>query len=120
MRRAHLGILLRCELQNHRMMDHSVQKSEDATLAARNALRAMIDYLQQRGFNRQQASLGRRLASNIVLTEQCVFTTAGAPSPCPRRRSHVNTEPEAAPEASVTRRGKSAAPTEKKAIGAAF
>jgi formamidase len=37
------------------MRGEEVQESEDATLAARNALLAMIDYLQQRGYNRQQA-----------------------------------------------------------------
>jgi formamidase len=36
-------------------MRGETQESEDATLAARNALLAMIEYLQQRGFNRQQA-----------------------------------------------------------------
>jgi hypothetical protein len=42
------------QLQNHRVMDQAVQESEDGTLAALNALLAVIDYLQQRGFNRSR------------------------------------------------------------------
>lgn len=36
-------------------MRGAVQQSEGATLAARNALIALIDYLQDRGFSRAQA-----------------------------------------------------------------
>jgi formamidase len=37
------------------MRGDEVQESEDANLAARNALLGMIDYLQERGFDRRQA-----------------------------------------------------------------
>jgi len=37
------------------MRGEDIQESEDATLAARNALLAMIAHLQERGFTRQQA-----------------------------------------------------------------
>lgn len=46
-----------------------VQESEDATLAARNALFAMIDYLQGRGFNRQQAYAICSVAVDLRLSE---------------------------------------------------
>ncbi|MBV8359762.1 MAG: acetamidase/formamidase family protein [Deltaproteobacteria bacterium] len=45
------------------------QESEDATLAARNALLAMIDYLQQRGFNRQQAYAICSVAVDLRVSE---------------------------------------------------
>jgi formamidase len=45
------------------------QESEDATLAARNALLAMIDYLQQRGFNRQQAYAICSVAADLRISE---------------------------------------------------
>jgi formamidase len=44
--------------------------SEDATLAARNALRNMIDYLgYERGFNRQQAYALCSVAVDLKLSE---------------------------------------------------
>jgi hypothetical protein len=51
-----------------------------------------------------------------------VFTTAGVPSPCPRRRSHLNTDAKIEPEALVNQSGttdQSAAPRKKPAVGAA-
>jgi formamidase len=50
-------------------MRDEVQESEDATLAARNALLAMIDYLQQRGFNRQQAYAICSVAVDLRISE---------------------------------------------------
>jgi formamidase len=51
------------------MRGEDVQESEDATLAARNALLAMIDYLQQRGFNRQQAYAISSVAVDLRVSE---------------------------------------------------
>jgi formamidase len=51
------------------MRGEEVQESEDATLAARNALLAMIDYLQQRGFNRQQAYSIASVAVDLRISE---------------------------------------------------
>jgi formamidase len=51
------------------MRGEEVQESEDATLAARNALLAMIDYLQQRGFNRQQAYAISSVAADLRVSE---------------------------------------------------
>jgi len=50
-------------------MRGEVQESEDATLAARNALTAMIDYLQQRGFDRQQAYAICSVAVDLRVSE---------------------------------------------------
>jgi formamidase len=50
-------------------MRGDVQESEDVTLAARNALLAMIDYLQQRGFNRQQAYAICSVAVDLRVSE---------------------------------------------------
>jgi formamidase len=50
-------------------MRGELQESEDATLAARNALLAMIDYLQQRGFNRQQAYAICSVAVDLRISE---------------------------------------------------
>jgi formamidase len=50
-------------------MRGEIQESEDATLAARNALVAMIDYLQQRGFNRQQAYAICSVAVDLRVSE---------------------------------------------------
>jgi formamidase len=50
-------------------MKGEVQESEDATLAARNALLAMIDYLQQRGFTRQQAYAICSVAVDLRVSE---------------------------------------------------
>ncbi len=50
-------------------MAGDVQQSEDATLAARNALLAMIDNLQQRGFNRQQAYAICSVAVDLRISE---------------------------------------------------
>ena len=47
-----------------------------------------------------------------------MFTTAGAPSPCPRRRSQLNTEAKSAPDVSLARSSKSVAPAKKPAVGA--
>jgi len=50
-----------------------------------------------------------------------VFTTAGVPSPCPRRRSRLNTDAKIEPEAFVNQSGKtdqSVAPAKKKGVGA--
>ena len=46
-----------------------VQESEDANLAARNALLAMIDYLQTRGYSRQQAYAICSVAVDLRLSE---------------------------------------------------
>jgi len=51
------------------MRGEEVQESEDATLAARNALLAMIDYLQVRGFNRQQAYAIASVAVDLRISE---------------------------------------------------
>ena len=51
------------------MRGEDVQESEDATLAARNALLAMIDYLQERGFTRQQAYAVSSVAVDLRLSE---------------------------------------------------
>lgn len=51
------------------MRGEEVQESEDATLAARNALLAMIDYLQQRGFSRQQAYAIASVAVDLRISE---------------------------------------------------
>lgn len=51
------------------MRGEDVQESEDATLAARNALLAMIDYLQQRGFTRQQAYAISSVAVDLRVSE---------------------------------------------------
>ena len=51
------------------MRGDEVQESEDATLAARNALLAMIDYLQGRGFNRQQAYAICSVAVDLQISE---------------------------------------------------
>ena len=50
-------------------MRGEVQESEDATLAACNALTAMIDYLQQRGFDRQQAYAICSVAVDLRVSE---------------------------------------------------
>jgi formamidase len=50
-------------------MRGELQESEDATLAARNALVAMIDYLEQRGFNRQQAYAICSVAVDLRISE---------------------------------------------------
>ena len=50
-----------------------------------------------------------------------MFTTAGVPSPCPRRRSRLNTDAKIEPEAFVNQSGKtdqSVAPAKKKGVGA--
>ena len=51
------------------MRSEEIQESEDATLAARNALLAMLDYLQQRGFSRQQAYAISSVAVDLRLSE---------------------------------------------------
>jgi formamidase len=51
------------------MRGENVQESEDATLAARNALLAMVDYLGQRGFSRQQAYAICSVAVDLRLSE---------------------------------------------------
>lgn len=51
------------------MRGEEVQESEDATLAARNALLAMIGHLQERGFNRQQAYSICSVAVDLRLSE---------------------------------------------------
>jgi formamidase len=51
------------------MRGEEVQESEDATLAARNALLAMIGYLQERGFSRQQAYAICSVAVDLRLSE---------------------------------------------------
>jgi len=51
------------------MRGNEVQESEDATLAARNALLAMIDYLQSRGFNRRQAYAICSVAVDLRISE---------------------------------------------------
>jgi formamidase len=50
-------------------MRGELQESEDATLAARNALLAMIDHLQLRGFNRQQAYAICSVAVDLRVSE---------------------------------------------------
>lgn len=51
------------------MRGEEVQESEDATLAARNALEAMIVYLQEQGFNRQQAYAICSVAVDLRMSE---------------------------------------------------
>jgi formamidase len=51
------------------MRGEEVQESEDATLAARNALLAMIDYLQSRGYSRQQAYAICSVAVDLRISE---------------------------------------------------
>jgi acetamidase/formamidase family protein/sulfur transporter len=51
------------------MRGEEVQESEDATLAARNALLAMFGYLQERGFTRQQAYAICSVAVDLRLSE---------------------------------------------------
>jgi formamidase len=51
------------------MRGDEVQESEDANLAARNALLAMIDYLQTRGYSRQQAYAICSVAVDLRLSE---------------------------------------------------
>jgi formamidase len=51
------------------MRGDEVQESEDATLAARNALLAMIEYLQSRGFSRQQAYAICSVAVDLRISE---------------------------------------------------
>jgi formamidase len=51
------------------MRGEEVQESEDATLAARNALLAMIDHLQERGFTRQQAYALCSVAVDLRVSE---------------------------------------------------
>jgi formamidase len=51
------------------MRGEEVQESEDATLAARNALLAMIDYLQSRGYSRQQAYAICSMAVDLRISE---------------------------------------------------
>jgi len=50
-------------------MRGAVQESEDATLAARNALIAMVEYLERRGFNRAQAYAICSVAVDLRLSE---------------------------------------------------
>jgi formamidase len=51
------------------MRGDEVQESEDATLAARNALMAMIDYLQSRSYTRQQAYAICSVAVDLRISE---------------------------------------------------
>ncbi len=51
------------------MRGEDVQESEDATLAARNALVAMIEYLQGRGFSRAQSYAICSVAVDLRLSE---------------------------------------------------
>jgi formamidase len=51
------------------MSEDGVQESEDATLAARNALLAMIDHLEGRGFTRQQAYAICSVAVDLKVSE---------------------------------------------------
>jgi formamidase len=51
------------------MRGEETQESEDATLAARNALLAMIEYLQGRGFSRQQAYAICSVAVDLRVSE---------------------------------------------------
>jgi formamidase len=51
------------------MRGEEVQESEDATLAARNALLAMMAYLQERGFTRQQAYAICSVAVDLRVSE---------------------------------------------------
>ncbi len=51
------------------MRGEDVQESEDATLAARNALIAMVEYLQHRGFSRAQAYAICSVAVDLRLSE---------------------------------------------------
>jgi len=51
------------------MRGEEIQESEDATLAARNALIAMVEYLQHRGFSRAQAYAICSVAVDLRLSE---------------------------------------------------
>jgi formamidase len=51
------------------MRGEDVQESEDANLAARNALLAMIEYLEHRGFSRAQAYAICSVAVDLRLSE---------------------------------------------------
>ena len=51
------------------MRGEDIQESEDATLAARNALLAMIAHLQERGFTRQQAYAICSVAVDLRVSE---------------------------------------------------
>src|SRR5579884_255013 len=51
------------------MRGTEVQESEDATLAARNAMLAMIDHLQERGYSRQQAYAICSVAVDLKVSE---------------------------------------------------
>jgi formamidase len=51
------------------MRGEDVQESEDATLAARNALLAMIAHVQERGFTRQQAYAICSVAVDLRISE---------------------------------------------------
>jgi formamidase len=51
------------------MRGEDIQESEDATLAARNALIAMLEYLQGRGFSRAQAYAICSVAVDLRLSE---------------------------------------------------
>jgi len=50
-------------------MRGEVQESEDATLAARNAILAMVDHLQERGFTRPQAYAICSVAVDLKLSQ---------------------------------------------------
>ena len=49
--------------------DDDVQESENATLAARNALLAMIEHLGERGYDRQQAYAICSVAVDLKISE---------------------------------------------------
>jgi formamidase len=51
------------------MRSDGVQESEDVTLAARNALLSMIDYLETRGFSRQQGYALCSVAVDLRISE---------------------------------------------------
>jgi formamidase len=51
------------------MRGEEVQESEDATLAARNAVLAMVEYLQHRGYSRAQAYAICSVAVDLRLSE---------------------------------------------------
>jgi formamidase len=51
------------------MRGEEIQESEDATLAARNALLAMVEYLEHRGFSRAQAYAICSVAVDLRLSE---------------------------------------------------
>jgi len=50
-------------------MDQAVQESEDGTLAARNALLAMIDYLTAARFQPEQAYAISSVAVDLLVSE---------------------------------------------------